>query len=175
MSEPMEEKFRSEMRDYAWKYFALHSEQRIQTFNFFLVICTLIIGGLIALLKDAKDYRVGAAVAFGLTFISFIFWKLDVRNTELIHHSEEALKLLENDSRLDTEAGVPHRLKIFSHEDYVTNQRRKRMMLFGGSFPGTLATLLASRRFSWLWAFLASSLELLYWSLRNVQFSDSLR
>jgi hypothetical protein len=142
----MDEKLRAELRQYAWNYFALHSDQRIKTFNFFLVLCTLIIGGLIALLKDWKESRLAVPAAFGLTFMSFIFWKLDVRNKELIHHSEEALRLLEDDGRLPDELNAPHRLKIFSHEDYQTSELKKRN--FWDSFLGTLAIRLVSMQFS---------------------------
>ena len=90
---------RREMRDYAWKYFALHADQRIKTFNFFLIMCTLIIGGLITLLRDAQHVTAKApcAIGIGLTFIAFIFWKLDHRNRELIRHAEDALKVIEKD------------------------------------------------------------------------------
>ncbi len=126
----MDEKFRNEMRDYAWRYFALHADQRIKTFNFYLVLCALISGGIIALVKDSKSPYLAALVAFGLTFISFIFWRLDIRNKELIHHSEEALKLLEDDSRLPNEKSVPHRLKIFSYEDCITTELKSKRFLW---------------------------------------------
>lgn len=129
----MDEKFRNEMRDYVWKYFALHADQRIKTFNFYLVLCTLITGGLIALVNDSKSPYLAALVAFGLTFISFIFWRLDLRNKELIHHSEEALKLLEDDSRLPNEKNVPHRLKIFSYEECITTGLKGKRFLW--AFP----------------------------------------
>jgi len=125
----MDEKLRCELRDYAWKYFALHADQRIKTFNFFLVLCTFTTGGLIALLKDAQDARLGAPVALAVTFISFIFWRLDIRNKELIHGSEAALILLEKDGRLKDNGKVTNPLKIFTSEQNATDARKRERFL----------------------------------------------
>jgi hypothetical protein len=40
----MDEKRREELRDQAWKYFALHADQRLKAFNFYLILCTVIAG-----------------------------------------------------------------------------------------------------------------------------------
>lgn len=117
------------MREYAWRYFALHADQRIKTFNFYLVLFGLVSGGLITLIKDSENYRLAAPIAFALAFISFIFWRLDIRNKELIYNSEDALKLLENDDRLLDDGSVPNRLKLFTYEDHATEIRKKKKML----------------------------------------------
>lgn len=125
----MDDKLRAEMRDYAWKYFELHADQRIKTFNFFLILCVFIGGGLIAMLKDTQGSTICAVPAFSLSFISFIFWRLDVRNKHLVQHAQEALKVLENDDRLPDETAIPHRLKLFSHEEYLGIRERQRRIL----------------------------------------------
>ena len=120
----MNEEFRKELRDYAWSYFALHAEQRLKTFHFYLIVATLIAGGVVALAKDASRCGGAAAImALLLPFLSLVFWKLDERNKQLIRHGEEALKLIEKESGLEDNGEQPHRLKLFLHEEYVTAQR----------------------------------------------------
>ena len=125
----MDEKLQSELRGYTWDYFALHADQRIKTFNFYLILFGLVSGGLITPLKDGQNYRLGAPVALALAFVSFIFWRLDIRNKELIKNSEEALKLLERDDRLPDEGGSPNRLKLFTYEEHATGLRKKERFL----------------------------------------------
>lgn len=115
----MEENLRNELREHAWKYFALHSDQRLRTFNFFLILAAVVLGGLLTYLKDANIPQFAAVGGFLLTFMSFIFWKLDCRNRELIRHSENALKTIEADL---PEGMVADALKLFSQEERATNQ-----------------------------------------------------
>jgi hypothetical protein len=96
----MDEQKREELRDQAWKYFALHADQRLKAFNFYLILCTVIAGGLLTLIKDARDPRIAILVALLLPSLSLVFWKLDTRNRQLIDHSQEALMFFEDDPRL---------------------------------------------------------------------------
>ncbi|WP_054033150.1 hypothetical protein [Desulfatitalea tepidiphila] len=126
----MDDKERDQIRDHAWKYFQLHADQRIKTFNFYLILCALISGALTAILKDASDIRVGIPLALLLPFLSFIFWKLDLRNKQLIGHGEQALKHIENLFEVDDEADKPHLLKIFNCEDHVTKGLKRSTPFF---------------------------------------------
>jgi hypothetical protein len=85
-----------EQRDYAWSYFQLHANQRISSFNFFVVIAALLTTGLAGTLKsDFTQHYVGVILALSLIVISFIFWKMDQWVRYLIKHAEEALKAIE--------------------------------------------------------------------------------
>lgn len=108
---------RDEMRDYAWKYFSMHADQRLKTFNFYLVLVTVIIGGMLAYIKDAKHPSYCFPVGLLLLALSFVFWKLDIRTRELIRHAEDALKLIEQDSKND---GLPEEMSLFCQEDSKT-------------------------------------------------------
>lgn len=119
----MDEDIRKELRDHAWSYFVLHAEQRLKTFHFYLIVATLIGGGVLALAKGGSASAGASPMAFLLPFLSFVFWKLDERNKQLIKHGEEALKLIENDSGLHDSGEEPHRLKLFLHEEYATAKR----------------------------------------------------
>ncbi len=88
--------FLKEQSDYAWAYFELHANQRMNSFNFFVVIAALLTAGLAGSLhKEFQFHSVGIFLSLALTFIAFIFWKLDQRVRFLIKHAEEALREIE--------------------------------------------------------------------------------
>lgn len=105
----------------AWKYFSLHADQRLKTFNFYIVLSTVIVGALLSHLKNAQDAcpLVGGGVF--LFLLSFVFWKLDRRNVALIKHAEEAIKLIET---MNSSDGIPMELRLFSMEQARTDQLR---------------------------------------------------
>ena len=115
----------SSIRKYIWDYFQLHAQQRLTTFNFYIVLSTLITTGLFSTFqKEFVLVPVGMVLGFLLVCLSFIFWKLDKRNSGLIKHAENALKFLEQKSRLeDTDVESPS-LRIFTEEASNTERIR---------------------------------------------------
>lgn len=116
-----------ELREYAWKYFDRHAEQRLKTFNFYILFCGAILAGMVAIMRDDHASWLAPMLAGVLCAVSFVFWKLDQRTRVLTRHSEDALKYLENemsDKLPDEPGGVPHRCKVFVREKY--NQERGR-------------------------------------------------
>jgi len=110
----MDKDRRNEMRQYAWNYFSLHSDQRIKTFNFFLILFAVLVGGVLAFIKDAKYPPLGGVPGgLLLMILSLIFWKLDCRNRELIHHAEDALRIIEADI---PESESPKEMRLFTEE-----------------------------------------------------------
>jgi len=103
-------------RDYAWNYFALHADQRIKAFHFYILLSTAIIGGFALLMKNGELYKWMAVFGALLVFFSFVFWKLDNRNRQLVWNGEAALEFLDAQHQLPDQAGVPHVLRIFTHE-----------------------------------------------------------
>ncbi|MFY9085016.1 hypothetical protein [Aliarcobacter cryaerophilus] len=77
-----------------WEYFKLHAEQRLKTFHFYIIIITLLVGSALTILKD-KEYIFFIFVGILMSFFSFIFWRLDIRNKELISTAEEEIITLE--------------------------------------------------------------------------------
>jgi hypothetical protein len=126
----MDERIRTEMREYAWNYFIVHAEQRLKTFNFFLVLCAIICAALTAIIKDTPDVRIGIPLALLLSFLSFIFWKLDIRNKQLIGHGEAALKLIEQNLTLGHQDDKLQVLKIFTYEESITKHGRRKFLHF---------------------------------------------
>jgi hypothetical protein len=99
----------TELRQYAWNYFSLHADQRMKTFNFYIVLCGALVAGMIA----TRHSAIGAMLAYLIGFVSFIFWKMDQRIRQLVKHGENALKHLEDQVEADA-------LRIFQHEEKIT-------------------------------------------------------
>ena len=117
----MNDNQKSEISEHAWKYFSLHADQRLRTFHFYIIICAIIIGGLVSCFKETIDCRIGAIISLFLPFFSYIFFKLDQRNKQLIRHGEDALKFLESQYKYK-DVDSPHKLKIFLCEESLTEK-----------------------------------------------------
>lgn len=79
-----------------WKYFEIHSAQRIKMMNFYLIIESLFITGLITLFNCEKEMKiVELGICGAIIFFSIIFWGFDKRTKEMIHNCENAIKFIE--------------------------------------------------------------------------------
>lgn len=121
----------TDLREYAWQYFLVHAQARLTTFSFYVGFCTIVVAGLYAVLSQGIRPQLGAPIAFLLTFLSFVYWKVDIRHKELIKHAEAALKWLEQTSGLPDIDGVPHPSKLFCREEHITNRLPR--------FPSTIS------------------------------------
>ena len=110
-----------------------HAEQRLKVFQFFIALATAIVGGSLLLFRYDQGQKWMAVLGFLLTFLSFVFWKLDVRTRTLVKNGEEALKFLDARHQLPTVDGAPHPLALFTRDDHFTSQA-KRSSLFLGHF-----------------------------------------
>lgn len=113
---------RRDLLKYAWDYFHFHASQRLTTFNFYLVICGLIIAGYATALKESRDIPIALLLGLVLTLMSFVFWKLDRRNRQLIWNAEEALKVLED--KFDVEEGQSP-IRIFRYEEDQSKSKKQ--------------------------------------------------
>lgn len=95
----MSENVCKEARAYAWNYFALHAGQRMSGFHFFLVVAGLILGAMSAVEKLGIEGNVTAILPLSVTFLAFVFWRMDRRTRMLVKNAESALKMLENEFR----------------------------------------------------------------------------
>ena len=129
-------------RDYAWNYFAVHAQQRLQLFEFYITISTATLAGFFALLQVASARRLVCLVGFALTFFSFIFWKLELRTRTLVKNAEEALRYLDEQHGFPDIEGVPHPLRMFSRDDYFTSRAPK--------WPIATGHFSYSRSFKWV-------------------------
>jgi hypothetical protein len=81
---------------YVWNYFAVHAEQRMHLFNFFVGLAVLMTGAMVGTFhKDFTIPSLGFVLGLGLVFISFVFSKLDQRVGYLVKNAEKGLSELE--------------------------------------------------------------------------------
>ncbi|QGW78002.1 hypothetical protein GPJ81_15330 [Pseudomonas alkylphenolica] len=118
-----EPSFENSFRAYAWDYFALHADQRLKAFHFYILLSTAIIGGFAVLLKNGDAYKWMAVFGALLTFFSFVFWKLDRRTHDLLGYGKAALEYLDAQHNLPNDNdGLPHVLRLISREQAVSKQ-----------------------------------------------------
>lgn len=88
----------TEFRDHAWDYFALHAEQRLKTFHFFVVLETGLVGALLItarLSTGTLPTAMVSSIGLLIALLAFVFWKLDQRVKGMIKTSELALAAYE--------------------------------------------------------------------------------
>lgn len=113
-----------DQRKHAWDYFALHAQQRLATFNFFLIFSSVLLGALVTTFQ--KEFRVPfVAVPIGLflVLLAFIFWKLDSRNKQLVKNAEDGLRSLEEKWKSQSEHEHPRYAVFLRDAAYVERAR----------------------------------------------------
>lgn len=128
----MDQEFLREMREYSWNYFIAFAEARLSTFRFYLVFCTILVAGLAAII-DTSEKWLAISLALLLSFLSFIYWKVDKRHKELINHAERALEYLEKTFPIPEGERQPHVLQLF----YSETERSKSYKRFPKHFSPT--------------------------------------
>lgn len=83
--------------EHSWKYFEIHSQQRMSIFNFFLGATGLVATGIGVCIQQGGGFHyLSLALSFFLLIVTFVFWKLDQRTSMLIKSAEAALESLES-------------------------------------------------------------------------------
>jgi len=108
-------------RQYAWDYFLAHAQARLATFRFYLLYCSIIMAGLFAVLSKGESLWIGVILSFLLTFISWVYLRVDIRHKQIIQRAQEALIEIESKLDLPDQDGGPNKLKLFSREKYITS------------------------------------------------------
>jgi len=75
---------------YGFKWFEYHANQRITTFNFYLVVYTGLVAGYGFLLKE-KIVAGSLFINLIMVLLSILFWQLDIRNRQLIEIGENII------------------------------------------------------------------------------------
>lgn len=121
----MKSNIQKELSEYAWKYFHIHAEQRLKTFHFFIILATVVVGAFLTVAQHGELIVYAAALAYMLSFFTFIFWKLDVRNKELIKHGEAALVSLEKMMKAQCGDEMPPEVMLFVLERLKTEEKKR--------------------------------------------------
>lgn len=104
-----------EWLDLAWKYFLQHAQQRLQYFNYFVIFSTIITTGIVTTFQyNFQAHYLGIGLGIIQTFLSYMFWKIDIRNKFLTQHAEQIIKKIEEDC-CSTDG-----YKLFTQEDSKT-------------------------------------------------------
>jgi hypothetical protein len=85
---------------YAWNWFGYHASQRLQAFNFFLIIVAVLTSGYFTALDKDNAYMQIAVGLAGMV-ISYGFLALDFRNAQLVDDARYALRNLERALEMD--------------------------------------------------------------------------
>jgi len=82
--------------EHLWKYFELHSQQRLTLFNYYIAVSGALISAIGFCLHAEKDLNfLVIALSFLLIIFSFLFYKLDQRTSFLIKRCEKCMVILE--------------------------------------------------------------------------------
>ena len=82
--------------DYAWRWFALHTKQRVTMFNYFLVASGILASAYGLLLREELWEAAIVAGSIGC-MVGLVSWGLDVRNRQLVKLGEEVLTDIEEE------------------------------------------------------------------------------
>ncbi len=125
MDERPQDRRITDFRQHAWEYFHYHASQRLTTFHFYIIICSIVATGYLTAIKDSNTKPLGIILGLLLPFLSFIFWKLDTRNKQMIKNAEAAIRHLEAESALEDVPEKPHVLKVFTFEEAQSRRLRE--------------------------------------------------
>ena len=121
-------------RESAWRHFTIHAEQRLKMFQFYITISTALLGGG-ALLIRTDQYAIALVLlGFLASFLSFVFWKLEVRTRTLVKNAEDAIQYLDASFDLPDVDDEPNPLYLFARDDHRTRRSKRRCALLHFSY-----------------------------------------
>ena len=116
-----------EARAYAWGYFALHADQRMRLFNFFLILSAFLLGAFSAVKKLAPGPMAESALPLLLVLVAFVFWRLEERTRALVKNGEDALRFLDEEwPRKLLSDQTPGYLRLFERDDHLMELAKER-------------------------------------------------
>lgn len=119
----------------AWKYFEIHSQQRMTIFNFYITIVGLLAAGCGVSLQQGGGYiYFSTPIGIFISFVTLIFYKLDDRTSKLIKRSEKVLAKFEMKYASSSEG-------IFTSEDSDINKGFLSTWTYGRCFRLVYITL----------------------------------
>jgi hypothetical protein len=82
-----------------WKYYKFSVKQRIKVFNFFVVLCIFVDGGVFAATAKATHLSwpfllIGLFIGFFVVLLVILFWLPDNRSRELIELAQPAIETI---------------------------------------------------------------------------------
>lgn len=100
--------------EHLWKYFELHSQQRLTLFNYYIAVSGAFISAIGFCLQADKDFKfLEISLSFLLIIFSFLFYKLDQRTSFLIKRCEKSMVEFEKNL---------NEVKLFTNDNSDLNQ-----------------------------------------------------
>ena len=82
-------------RQFVWEHFKLNAEQRIKSFNFFVLLSMFADGGALTALERGSAHAVVVLLGFAIVMFGIVFGIVDARSRSLIELTIPALKQIE--------------------------------------------------------------------------------
>ncbi len=82
--------------EYSWKHFALLADQRLRTFNFYVILLGASIGATIAYFQRIPNFKSLLLLGLWHVFAGLVFLLIDVRSRQLLEIPKNALLEFEN-------------------------------------------------------------------------------
>ncbi|WP_133502045.1 hypothetical protein [Cognatilysobacter terrigena] len=80
---------------FVWDHFKFNAEQRLKSFNFFLLLSIFANGGVFTAIQNKVAPPVLSLLGGFLALLAVVFWLADSRSRQLIHLAIPALKEIE--------------------------------------------------------------------------------
>ena len=85
-----------ELLEHGWRHFQFHAQQRLSLFNFYVVLCGLLVASWATVMTSDKPLTaVGVLLSSLLALFSYVFWRLDQRNAYITKEAERVIETAE--------------------------------------------------------------------------------
>ena len=81
---------------FVWDHFKLNAEQRLKSFNFFVLLSMFADGGVFTALEKGLTPSLLSLLGGAIIVFGTVFWLVDSRSRELLHLTIPALKQIES-------------------------------------------------------------------------------
>jgi hypothetical protein len=81
--------------DYAWKHFALIADQRVKTFNFYIIVVLAAFGATLGAIKPSTPRHLYCLIGVGHIFIVAVFGMIEARGRMILDIAKRALREIE--------------------------------------------------------------------------------
>jgi hypothetical protein len=109
--------------DYYWKHFALIADQRVKTFNFYIIVLLAAFGATVSAFKPPLHRYLYCLIGTGHMFIAIVFGMIEFRGKAILEISREALRQIESSPAFGTgfkPMTTEHESKATGIRHYVT-------------------------------------------------------
>ena len=85
-----------EGRDLVWEHFKFNADQRLRSFNFFVLLSIFADGGVFTALEKAFNPKLVVLLGLFTAVLAVVFWLADARSRQLLQLTIPALKEIES-------------------------------------------------------------------------------